>query len=243
MLDDRGTAYSAVPPRRVVSLVPSLTEAIAATVAGLLVGATDWCTHPAGLDVVRVGGTKYPDLDRVGRWGPTWWSPTRRRTGTRMSLRCAPPGSRCGSPPRRRARRWTPWPRLCACSAGEPGWLAGARGLGRPAAAARDAGGGPDLAPAVDGARPGHVRRRRAGPARRRQPVRGPPSAIRARDDDPRRAPPTWWCCPTSRTRSPPTTARRPCRRRARSRERPPSHLVRPVAGRGAGPADRQLRG
>ncbi|MGY4897504.1 helical backbone metal receptor [Micromonospora aurantiaca (nom. illeg.)] len=50
---------------RVVSLVPSLTEAVAATRPEALVGATDWCTHPAGLDVARVGGTKYPDLDRV----------------------------------------------------------------------------------------------------------------------------------------------------------------------------------
>jgi ABC-type Fe3+-hydroxamate transport system substrate-binding protein len=50
---------------RVVSLVPSLTEAIAATDRGLLVGATDWCSHPADLDVPRVGGTKWPDLDRV----------------------------------------------------------------------------------------------------------------------------------------------------------------------------------
>jgi ABC-type Fe3+-hydroxamate transport system substrate-binding protein len=51
--------------RRVVSLVPSLTEAIAATGPGLLVGATDWCTHPAGLDVVRVRGTKNPDTARI----------------------------------------------------------------------------------------------------------------------------------------------------------------------------------
>ncbi|MDG4751953.1 helical backbone metal receptor [Micromonospora sp. WMMD718] len=50
---------------RVVSLVPSLTEAVAATRPEVLVGATDWCTHPAGLDVARVGGTKYPDLDQV----------------------------------------------------------------------------------------------------------------------------------------------------------------------------------
>ncbi|MEO3779286.1 helical backbone metal receptor [Micromonospora sp. B11E3] len=50
---------------RVVSLVPSLTEAVAVTVPRVLVGATDWCTHPVGLDVPRVGGTKYPDLDRV----------------------------------------------------------------------------------------------------------------------------------------------------------------------------------
>jgi ABC-type Fe3+-hydroxamate transport system substrate-binding protein len=38
---------------------------VAATAPELLVGATDWCTHPAGLEVARVGGTKWPDLDRV----------------------------------------------------------------------------------------------------------------------------------------------------------------------------------
>ena len=63
--DDLGTAFAGPPARRVVSLVPSLTEAIAATTPELLVGATDWCTHPADLDVARVGGTKWPDLDRV----------------------------------------------------------------------------------------------------------------------------------------------------------------------------------
>ncbi|SCG67965.1 helical backbone metal receptor [Micromonospora inositola] len=50
---------------RVVSLVPSLTEAVALTRPEVLVGATDWCTHPGGLDVARVGGSKYPDLARV----------------------------------------------------------------------------------------------------------------------------------------------------------------------------------
>ncbi len=50
---------------RVVSLVPSLTEAVAATVPEVLVGATDWCTHPAGRAVARVGGSKYPDLAAV----------------------------------------------------------------------------------------------------------------------------------------------------------------------------------
>src|SRR5690606_16506908 len=49
------------PARRVVSLVPSLTEAIAATRAEALVGATDWCTHPTDLTVRRVRGTKNPD--------------------------------------------------------------------------------------------------------------------------------------------------------------------------------------
>ncbi|MEV6050010.1 helical backbone metal receptor [Streptomyces sp. NPDC052107] len=50
---------------RIVSLVPSLTEAVAVTLPGALVGATDWCTHPPGLDVTRVGGTKNPGLDRI----------------------------------------------------------------------------------------------------------------------------------------------------------------------------------
>jgi ABC-type Fe3+-hydroxamate transport system substrate-binding protein len=50
---------------RVVSIVPSLTEAVAVTAPGLLVGATDWCTHPADLDVARVRGTKNPDVGRI----------------------------------------------------------------------------------------------------------------------------------------------------------------------------------
>ncbi|WP_351224009.1 helical backbone metal receptor [Streptomyces sp. NPDC002133] len=52
-------------PKRVVSLVPSLTEAVAAGAPGLLVGATDWCTHPADLDAARVGGTKNPDVEAI----------------------------------------------------------------------------------------------------------------------------------------------------------------------------------
>lgn len=58
------------PPRRVVSLVPSLTESLAATDVRLLVGATDFCTHPADLDVPRVGGSKYPDLEKVRSLSP-----------------------------------------------------------------------------------------------------------------------------------------------------------------------------
>ncbi|MFI1971002.1 cobalamin-binding protein [Streptomyces cinnamoneus] len=56
--------------RRVVSLVPSLTEAVAVTEPGLLVGATNWCEEPAGLDVVRIGGTKNPDVARVVALAP-----------------------------------------------------------------------------------------------------------------------------------------------------------------------------
>jgi ABC-type Fe3+-hydroxamate transport system substrate-binding protein len=52
---------------RVVSLVPSLTESVGATAPELLVGVTDWCTHPAGLRAARIGGTKNPRVaDVVG---------------------------------------------------------------------------------------------------------------------------------------------------------------------------------
>ncbi|MGC4953287.1 helical backbone metal receptor [Actinomadura citrea] len=64
--DDAGAPVP-VPDRvrRVVSIVPSLTETVAATAPELLAGATDWCTHPEGLDVPRVRGTKNPDLERI----------------------------------------------------------------------------------------------------------------------------------------------------------------------------------
>jgi len=70
-LDDLGTAVDLPrPPRRVVSLVPSLTEALAETVPERLVGATDWCTHPAGLEVTRVRGTKNPDRAAIAALEP-----------------------------------------------------------------------------------------------------------------------------------------------------------------------------
>lgn len=59
--DDLGAEVSLRrPPRRIVSLVPALTEAVELTMPGLIVGATDYCTHPPELDVPRVGGSKYP---------------------------------------------------------------------------------------------------------------------------------------------------------------------------------------
>ena len=58
------------PVRRVVSLVPSLTESVAVTRVGALVGATAWCTHPADLDVKRVRGTKNPDLAAITELQP-----------------------------------------------------------------------------------------------------------------------------------------------------------------------------
>jgi ABC-type Fe3+-hydroxamate transport system substrate-binding protein len=71
MQDDVG-AVVAMPSRvrRVVSIVPSLTEAIAATHRELLVGATDWCTHPEDLDVTRVRGTKNPDVELIRELAP-----------------------------------------------------------------------------------------------------------------------------------------------------------------------------
>lgn len=58
------------PVRRVVSLVPSLTEAIAATAPGVLVAATDWCTYPPDLSVPRVRGTKNPDWKAIVALAP-----------------------------------------------------------------------------------------------------------------------------------------------------------------------------
>ena len=50
---------------RIVSLVPSLTEALALSCPDKLLGATDWCTYPADLAVARVRGTKNPDLEAI----------------------------------------------------------------------------------------------------------------------------------------------------------------------------------
>lgn len=67
LVDDTGERVvpRARPASRVVSLVPSLTEAIAATRPEALCGATDWCTHPADLEVRRVRGTKNVDWRAV----------------------------------------------------------------------------------------------------------------------------------------------------------------------------------
>ena len=66
LLDDLAAPVPlSAPARRVVSLVPSLTEAIAATCRDVLVGATDWCTHPVDLEVRRVRGTKNPNVAQI----------------------------------------------------------------------------------------------------------------------------------------------------------------------------------
>jgi ABC-type Fe3+-hydroxamate transport system substrate-binding protein len=70
-VDDVGTSVALRSDlSRIVSLVPSLTEALAYSCRDKLVGATDWCTHPADLEVTRVRGTKNPDLEAVMALSP-----------------------------------------------------------------------------------------------------------------------------------------------------------------------------
>jgi len=60
-------------PRRLVSLVPSVTEALFALGLGeRVVGVTDWCVHPAGpvAALPKVGGTKDTDVEAVLRLEP-----------------------------------------------------------------------------------------------------------------------------------------------------------------------------
>ena len=71
IVDDTGALVPlASQVLRIVSLVPSLTEALALSCPDKLVAATDWCTHPSDLVVARVGGTKNPDLDAIVALAP-----------------------------------------------------------------------------------------------------------------------------------------------------------------------------
>src|SRR5205085_12181180 len=56
---------------RAVSLVPSLTETLFALGAGDdVVGITDFCIFPEGIDRPRVGGTKNPSVARIRELRP-----------------------------------------------------------------------------------------------------------------------------------------------------------------------------
>jgi ABC-type Fe3+-hydroxamate transport system substrate-binding protein len=68
--DDQGRSVRLGEVRRVVSLVPSLTEAVEASAPGLVIGATAWCSHPADLAAERIGGTKNPDVARIAAMAP-----------------------------------------------------------------------------------------------------------------------------------------------------------------------------
>lgn len=59
------------PPRRVVSLVPSLTETLFELGAGDdVVAITDFCIFPPALTLPRVGGTKNPRVDEIRALAP-----------------------------------------------------------------------------------------------------------------------------------------------------------------------------
>lgn len=63
----------ASPPRRIVSLVPSWTEALFTLGAGdSVVGVTEYCVHPADqvTRLARVGGTKNPDARAIAKLEP-----------------------------------------------------------------------------------------------------------------------------------------------------------------------------
>lgn len=73
MVSDNGNGHKRLlhfteAPRRVVSLVPSLTESLFDLGFGqAVVGITDYCTHPVDAlkDVQRLGGTKNPRVDEI----------------------------------------------------------------------------------------------------------------------------------------------------------------------------------
>ncbi|MDD9828616.1 MAG: helical backbone metal receptor [Deltaproteobacteria bacterium] len=61
------------PARRIVSLVPSVTEMLFALELGpRVVGVTEWCVHPAAgvAPLPKLGGTKTPDLDALRALSP-----------------------------------------------------------------------------------------------------------------------------------------------------------------------------
>lgn len=67
--DDAGRSlHLAAPPRRIVSLVPSLTEVVCDLgAAARLIGVTRYCTEPAAVVAAlpRLGGTKNPDVEAI----------------------------------------------------------------------------------------------------------------------------------------------------------------------------------
>jgi ABC-type Fe3+-hydroxamate transport system substrate-binding protein len=72
MKDVRGRDFDLrEAPRRVVSLVPSLTETLFELGAGeSVIAITDFCIFPPGLALPRVGGTKNPRVDEIRALAP-----------------------------------------------------------------------------------------------------------------------------------------------------------------------------
>jgi hypothetical protein len=175
------------PARRVVSLVPSLTEAVAVSAPGRLVGATDWCTHPASLAVTRVRGTKNPERARIAALAPDLVIANREENrkldvarlpeaglAVRVTVIESVPGALAS------LRRLLTGP----LGLDTPGWLAAAeRAWAGPAPRPWSDRPGRRVAVPVDGRRRAYVHRRRAdaaGPSQRvRRGARGATPASR----------------------------------------------------------------
>jgi ABC-type Fe3+-hydroxamate transport system substrate-binding protein len=139
------------PVRRVVSIVPSLTESVARTAPGLLVGATDWCSQPPELDVRRVRGTKNPDRAAIVECAPdlVLANAEENRAEDLAALRAAGLAVYVTAPTTVPAALDSLGRMLGdACGLDEPEWLARARDVW-----SRPRGGGPAVPGAGDGRR------------------------------------------------------------------------------------------
>ena len=186
---------------RVVSLVPSITEALVSVRREAVVGATDWCTHPADLDdtlEARVRGTKNPNLDDDPRAAPRRGDrqprgePRARRTtaaGVRRPRRGHADRDRARGGRDLRASSST----TCSAGSGRTGWPRSASSGAVRCPPVTSDGRHPDLARPVDGGRRFDVHRR-PGPAaglgqrvrRQRRPL---PEGRARRDRGGRRGP------------------------------------------------------
>jgi ABC-type Fe3+-hydroxamate transport system substrate-binding protein len=68
----KGLGEGAVPPQRIVSLAPSLTETLFALGVGeRVVGVTRYCSHPAeALELPKIGGHLDPNFEAIVRLEP-----------------------------------------------------------------------------------------------------------------------------------------------------------------------------
>lgn len=124
--DDLGTPLRLRGPvGRVVSLVPSLTETVAVSAPGLLVGATEWCTHPPDLQVHRVGGTKNPAVEAIVALAPdlVLANEEENRACDLAALRAAGMAVWVTAPETLDAALVSLGRMLAACGVDRPGWL------------------------------------------------------------------------------------------------------------------------
>ena len=211
--DDLGCAFD-LPgsPERVVSLVPSMTESMAATVPDLLVGATDWCTHPADLDVTRVRGTKNPDLAAIVGLRPDLVIANKEENRELDVRRLREPGIEVWvTVTETVAQAIASLERLVVEALGVEvaGLAPDGRGLWPARCRTRSAGEWCRSGGTRGWWSAGHVHRRPAPTAGAHERLRRHADRyphVRLDEVDGR---PTWCCCPTSPTCSPPTTAPR----------------------------------